>query len=320
MCRHLSFLNHVTICRRGRYLHAVLGRVSWHQRAIAGNLSEGGCDGVVQCSGVELSQAADVFFVKGNPGLSLSWKDYQAAAKPRDMRQPPIYLSAERRQSMEASEYPWVVYTLDNRFFYDNPAHRRIVGLSNDYDTSGRHLSEPPVPCYQCCADHFMEQNRIALENGSVQVLDLHPIGQTGDWFCHLVKHSALLNDQGQKVATLVHGKPFFEEWQQVMKGVFSMLYHLTGEKQASMRVGQVKELTDIQAEMLFLLLCRVEPKRIAYHMGCQLSTVHNCIDRIRLKLDVTTTSQLLEKVVHMGWHNMIPERLLKKQLSVILD
>ena len=237
------------------------------------------------------------------------------------MEQAQAGISDEWRGTMEASEDVWIVSSLNHEFIYDNPAHRCVAGLPKDFDSEGRHFSEPKVPCYEVCSVDFIQHNERALKNGNCQILDIHPIGYTGDWFCQLTELSPLVNKNNQKIGVLTHGKSVFQYWQSSMKALMIMQHHYTGQNQASMRVETPKEFTQRQAEVLFFLLCRVEPKRIARYLNLEQSTINTAIDRMRFKLDCQTTSQLIERVICMDWHKFIPGRLVgDRQVSMILD
>ncbi len=224
---------------------------------------------------------------------------------------------------MENSDDEYIVYSPENEFIYDNPVHRQVAGLPSDYQAAGRHISEPPVPVYQNCWSTFSEYMQRTLTHGEkTKTLDIHPIGYTNEYYCYLYDNSVLLNDNGYHQKGVVHhGRPVMECWLESARALQTMQKVFTGEDELSMRIESVKELTDTQAEVLFFLLCRIEPKRIARYLNCTISTVHNCVDRMRLKLDVTTTAQLLEKTIMMDWHKLIPKRLMgDAELSIMLD
>ena len=237
------------------------------------------------------------------------------------MKNAQLNISDEWRGTMEASHDTWIVYSLNNEFVYDNPAHRRLVGLPEDFDCEGMYISEPKVPCYEVCSADFIEHNQLGLKNEECQILDIHPIGDTEDWYCYLFKHSPLINKDNQKTGVLAHGQPILQHWQDSMKALMAMQRHYTGENQVSMQVDSIERLTQHQAEVLFFLLCRVEPKRIGRYLNVTESAIDKTVDRMRRKLDCGSTSQLVEKVVCMDWHKLIPQRLLgDKQVSMVLD
>ena len=242
------------------------------------------------------------------------------------MEQAILSISDDLRRLIDNSEDPWIIYDLNNVFVCDNVMHRRTVGLPDHYDISGRHVSEPPAPIYEVCSCDLIEQNekireRSRLSKPTIKTLNVHPVGKNDDWFTELCERWVFKNDAGQEAGIIAHGKLILKDWQENARSILSMQNFFTGENQASMQVDTPKDLTDTQAEILFFLICRKEPKRIARYLNCNVGTVHSCIDRMRFKLDVITTQQLIDKAIFMDWHKLIPGRLVKgKHLSMILD
>ena len=239
------------------------------------------------------------------------------------MEQAILSVSNDFHQFIVNSEDPWVIYDLNNVFVCDNVIHRQMVGLLSNYDVSGRHVSEPPVPVYEVCSGDLIEQNEKIREGSDpkIKTLNIHPVGNNDNWFTEVCERWVFKNAAGQEAGIIVHGKLLLKDWQENARSILSMQNFFTGENQASIQVDIPKDLTDTQAEILFFLICRKEPKRIARYLNCSVNTVHSCIDRMRFKLDVITTQQLIDKAIFMDWHKLIPGRLVKgKHLSMILD
>ena len=229
-------------------------------------------------------------------------------------------ISDDLRNFIRTHSKEYIVYNLNHEFVCDNAAHRRTVGLSDQYQLEGRHISEPPAPCYQTCAPDFIEFLEQTVKKGKTKTLDVHYRGQ-GDWFCYTCENTLMQDGQGRDAYIIHHGQPVFEAWQDSMKSLLSMQHHYTGQRQVSMQVDTVRELTQHQAEVLFFLLGRVEPKRIGRYLNMTESAVNKTVDRMRFLLGCGSTSQLIEKVVGMDWHKLIPQRLLgDKQIAMILD
>ena len=239
-----------------------------------------------------------------------------------NMQQGQDCISGDLLSLMDRSEDCWDVQSVDHHWLYANPHINRLVGLDESYDFTGRYATEPPSKVYRSAsALDFMRQNTICLhENKKLSILNINE-NNYGERYCYHCEKMPLLDANQRSRAVVFHGRPVLETWQENTKDLMRLQRYLTGDETASLQIDTVKELTDTQSEVLFFLISRVEPKRIARYLGCSVSTVHNCIDRMRLKLDVVTTAQLLEKVIHMDWHKLIPKRLMgNKQLSMILD
>ena len=220
---------------------------------------------------------------------------------------------------MENSNQFWEVLDANHHWIYANKSVNRLVSLPDSYDYIGKHVTEPPARAYECASDFIVNEELCMNRNRTVTTLDIHP-SEDGSWFCYLFDLEPLRNND-LAVGTIIHGNPVIEQWQGSMKALLAMQSYYTGQKQASMQVETVKELTQRQAEILFFLLCRIEPKRIARYLNLNPNTINTVIDRMRLKFDCNNTPQLIEKVVCMDWHKLIPERLIgDKQVSMIMD
>ena len=230
-------------------------------------------------------------------------------------------ISNDFRQFMDDSKESWTIYTLNNDFSYDNLAHRQLVGLPGNYEAENRHVSEIPCPAYEVSSVDFIEHNQKVLQKGELKTLNIHPVGYDNNWFCDITRRFIRKDNAGKVTSIVAHAVPVMESWKDSAQALQAVQRFYTGENKVSIEVDTIKELTNTQAEILFFLICRKEPKRIARYLNCNVGTVHSCIDRMRLKMDVVNTQQLIDKVVYMDWHKLLPERLMgDKHLSMILD
>lgn len=76
--------------------------------------------------------------------------------------------------------------------------------------------------------------------------------------------------------------------------------------------------LTKRQTECAFYLVRGKTTPEIASYLNLSTRTIEQYIEQTKDKLNVQTKSHLIEKLIHLGYLNHIPESLLKKQLSII--
>ncbi|MGI9276517.1 MAG: helix-turn-helix transcriptional regulator [Endozoicomonas sp.] len=221
---------------------------------------------------------------------------------------------------MDASEDRWVIYNLENEFLYSNYSNKSTAGVPDDYDLIGRHLSEPPAPIFENCAVNLIEQNEQVKKHGKLKFINIHPVGYSDDWFCDVGERSLLEDEYGVFCAVIVNARPVLKIWQETLKTLQTVHRYYTGESQVVMNVLSPESLSEKQAEIVFFILCGVEPKVIARYLNCSVNGIHKCIDRIRLKLGVSSTKQLIEKVLFMDWHKLLPRRLMYKQLAMVIN
>ena len=229
-------------------------------------------------------------------------------------------ISHSMKQFMDGSDDRWVIYSLDNEFIYCNHSNKSTAGVPDDYDLIGKHLNDPPAPIFENCGINLIEQNRQARKCGKVTFLNIHPIGYSDDWFCDIGDRTLLKNETGDPCAVIVNAKPVLKIWQDTLKSLQAIHRYYTGERQVSMDITTPEALSERQGEVVFFLISGAEPKMIARYLNCSVNSVHKCIDRIRVKLGVSTTTQLIEKVLFLDWHKLLPRRLMYKQLAVVLN
>lgn len=75
--------------------------------------------------------------------------------------------------------------------------------------------------------------------------------------------------------------------------------------------------LTKRQTECAFYLVRGKTSTEIARYLNLSARTIEHYIDQIKDQLNVQKKSHLIEKLIHLGYLNCIPESLLKKQLSI---
>ena len=224
------------------------------------------------------------------------------------------------RQFMDASDDRWVIYNLNNEFIYSNHSNKSTAGVPDGYDLTGKHLTEPPAPIFENCAVNLIEQNNQVQKRGKVSFLNIHPIGYSDNWFCDIGERTLLENEEGVPWAVIVHARPVLKVWQETLKSLQAMHRYYTGESQLAMDISVPEKLPERQAEILFFIISGAEPKVIAKYLDCSVASVYRCVDRIRLKLGVSSTNQLIEKVLFLDWHKLLPKHLMYKQLAMVLN
>ena len=229
-------------------------------------------------------------------------------------------ISHSMRQFMDASDDRWVIYSLNNEFIYCNHSNKSTAGVPDGYDLIGKHLTEPPAPIFENCAVNLIEQNNRVQKCGKVTFLNIHPIGYSDNWFCDIGERTLLEGEGGVPCAVIVNARPVLKIWQDTLKSLQAIHRYYTGDSQVSMDITVPEALSEKQAEVVFFIISGAEPKVIAKYLNCSVNSVHKCIDRIRLKLGVSTTNQLIEKVLFLDWHKLLPQRLMYKQLAMVLN
>ena len=213
----------------------------------------------------------------------------------------------------------WDIMDIHNCFVYANKNLNKIVGLNKHYDFEGRHMSEPPVACYDQCAAEFVEQNDFCVQqNKDVEVLDVHP-GQDGDWFVYIFRKTPIVVNN-EVIGTLHRGMDVMDHWKEGILGLQKILTFYTGKKEISTIIQSPLSLSDEQAEVLFFLLCRKRVKEIAQILNIAETAVRKRIDRLKENLGIHRAEDIVDAAIARNLHKHLPPRITGKQLSLIIN
>ncbi len=213
----------------------------------------------------------------------------------------------------------WDIMDIDNHFIYANKNLNNIVGLNQDYAMEGRHMSEPPVACYELCADAFIEQNNTCIHTRrEMKVLDIHP-SINGDWFVYIF-HKKPLVEAGQVIGTLHHGYSILDQWKETATLLQHFFHYYAGNKEVSAIIQTPDTLTTEQYEILFFLLCSQDPKDIAKILNVDAQVIYKRMARLKQKLGATNTKQLIEYAISSDLYKHLPPVLTGKHLSHVID
>ncbi len=82
----------------------------------------------------------------------------------------------------------------------------------------------------------------------------------------------------------------------------------------------KLKFLTVRESECLFFLLRNCTAKQIASILNISYRTVEHYVEMLKVKFHCQTKPELIRKAMQLGYLNVIPPRIMQKQLSIIID
>lgn len=215
----------------------------------------------------------------------------------------------------------WGCKDLDSVFVYANQEYGQLIGLKNKEDCFGRTDFDMPSPTIEC-ADLFQTQDKLVIESGKrLRVLDIHPYSN-GRWHAHLFTKTPWLDENGEICGTIFCGQEISDTAiLEVGHWICRAAGHSPGKQQSfSVDLHRQKiHLTARESEVLFLHLYGKKPQYIAKVLELSVKTIENHFAHLRDKFGANSKSELIERALDLGFGSHIPERLLTKQLSVIL-
>lgn len=209
-------------------------------------------------------------------------------------------------------------------FMYGNAAYAAAVGVQHHLDLIGR--TDYDMPCdTSACAALFIAQDRDVMNNAQpLRILDIHPFAD-GEWRAYLFSKTPLI-EKGQIVGTIFQGIDITStrifELGSMLGQIRADMGPNPSHDQQSFVIDHRRnpiDLTDREAEILFFLIRGKSCKDIASFVELSPRTVEQHISHLRDKFVAGSRRELIDRAIHMGYLSFIPERIFKRQLSVVL-
>lgn len=214
-----------------------------------------------------------------------------------------------------------VIVRADNKTFaYVTPGFQHI--LNYDKNIEGYRLRELPIKAAEFAPEHLVISNKVIANKSSIKMLLAHDFDNSGNIGAKIVTRKPIINPLTQNVVGLLDQ---FEDFN-VNSNFAHLLFFvnkihrennlcLVGADIPGVKLGKR------QHEILFLLLIGKSPKEIAdfiIHFENSIispATISAIINKqLYPKFEVSSTSQLIEKAILLGFANSIPESFIAKQ------
>lgn len=216
-----------------------------------------------------------------------------------------------------------LVQDLSHKFVFSNDYTAKLFGYKNSEIMCG--ISAHEIRCRAAdSASQFTEQNqRVIKEKSSINLLDIHKYADNNTHI-FLTKKSPVFQN-GILTYTLCHCREISQDSFQRLSIAIAQddnFFHKSqSDDQRTYQLAREQdELTKRELECLFFLLRGKTAAQIANFLFLSKRTVENHIVNIKQKLNCTKKSELIEYGMSQGYLNIIPESLLKKELSIMLD
>ncbi|WP_086050474.1 PAS domain-containing protein [Vibrio syngnathi] len=208
-------------------------------------------------------------------------------------------------------------------FVYANLAYNQLIGLKPNETCTGLTDFEMPSQTTECAQDFRAQDKHVMDTRSTLKILDIHPYPD-GRWHAHIFTKTPWLDGNGEVQGTIFYGQELTDtailevgHWVCQATCEKDNQVSITGSKP---RVSKLqKRLTSRESEVLFLLLFGKKPQYIASTLNISIKTVEGHVARLKQKFDARSKSQLIGYALDSGLGSMIPETLLKKQISVVL-
>jgi len=211
----------------------------------------------------------------------------------------------------------------NSRFLATNQVSARLFGFNTIEEIVG--LSDAEVKCGVAeCAQTFVMHDKKVLAGQTLTVLNIHPYANR-QINTFVTSNLPLRDAQGSIVGIFFYSVQLDNV--QLQKLFFQLSSYdakkfMAGKSvQGSYVVGMPKDisLTRRESECLFYLIRGKTAKSIGMLLGLEKRTIEDYVDRIKVKLGVTSKEALIEFAFNHGLVSAIPDSFLPKNLSLIL-
>jgi len=216
----------------------------------------------------------------------------------------------------------WACKDIHSIFTHLSHEYSQIIGLKHPEDQIGK--SDTDLPCeLMLCADTFRTQDQKVIQTGkTLKILDIHPLPEVG-WCVWMTTKTPLFDEHKKIVGSIFHS---LNITQSHMIELASLLEQINSPqqklRQKSYEIGDLNppiKLTKRESQVLFFLIRGKCLKRIALIFNLSHRTIEDYIENLRIKFDAQNKFDLIDKAIHYGYLNFIPEALFRKQLSIEL-
>ncbi|UAB74028.1 helix-turn-helix transcriptional regulator [Vibrio sp. SCSIO 43132] len=215
----------------------------------------------------------------------------------------------------------WGCKDTNSVFVYANKAFGNLIGLDNHLDCIGKSDFDISSPSTLCATD-FRRQDVYVMETKqTLKILDIHPYPD-GKWRAHIFTKTPWFNENNEIVGVIFHGQELEDT---AILEVGHWICRATGQSlkrdlYSSTLCSTPKKINQRESQVLFFLLYGKKPQFIANAMNISVKTVEGHVARLRNKFGASTKNELIELALDEGFGSVIPESLLKHQISVVLS
>ena len=221
---------------------------------------------------------------------------------------------------MDNSDKLWVLCDITSRIAYVNDAwYRQCDVKRSEFDATNKIYSEIPCKSFQECSAHFEEHDRnVILAKRSISSLEIHERQHLNGWQATVHTTSPYFNKQDKLIGVIGHAENapdlFIKKYQNIQEKISLR------KREGSLMLKNPENLKDAEFDSVFLLMMNFTPKKIAYIRKVHFDSVYTTLDRVRLKLDLDSNSQLKEFSIEKGWYNYLPKIFRNHETSFVFN
>lgn len=233
---------------------------------------------------------------------------------------------SQLKQTFDLLPGIWCIVDDASRYIYYNQAYAELVGVA---DKPLDYLLGKTVAAMHCqaakCAPIFWQEDAL-VKSSKKMVCVLNAIQMAdGLWKVLQIDKQPIINQAGEVEAIIFH--LIDQSANHMLDLALSIAKEISPDEQApngvliniNNKLDKI-ELKPKESECLFYLSRGFSYKEIAKVQGITYRTVVDHIERLKLKFNAVTTTDLISKALAIGFPGAVPQRYFNQQISVILS
>lgn len=217
----------------------------------------------------------------------------------------------------------WGCKDKNSVIIYANHDYSKLAGLKHPKEMVGRTDFDMPYETVNC-AKLFRAQDKKVMEAGKpIRILDIHPFPNLL-WKAYLVTKAPLQNNKGQIIGTIFHAENITNIHTIEIGSFLADLSTANNNHKLVIKEDYFMndsscpiKLTKRQSEVLFFLLRGKTLKQMAKILNISYRTIDEYLKELKCKFNANNKYELIDKAIHYGFLNTIPESLFNVQLSM---
>lgn len=198
---------------------------------------------------------------------------------------------------------------LESRFIYANTAYKRLLALPDNFDVEGRYDSEMPAPTSDFAEQFQIHDRLVEIDRKRKASLEINEFCPERNLSAYFFDKIPLYDRDKNVLGTIFMGRKAVH---------LATDFYLNGGRPNSIVLTKPSdEFTDMQWDIIFLLIQRYSEKEIANKLNLTPKAVNNHISRIYAKVDVTNHIQFIDYIKNNGWANYVPEKYFRNRRHI---
>lgn len=212
----------------------------------------------------------------------------------------------------EHMDNPCGAKNLKSQFVYANPAYKRLLGLSVNFDLEGRYDHEMPAPTSEFAEDFQFHDRLVEETRERKSSLEINEFGKNKNLSAYFFDKFPVLDRDGNVLGTFFFGR----------RAVYlNTNFYLNTARPGSILLTKPSDIfTEKEWEIIFLIMRNLTFRQIAEVVNRTVNTVRAHFTTILNKVGLNNKKQLIDFIEANNWGSYIPEKYMNGKKHILLN